>query len=174
MPDSKSERIKLYIVIALAILAVIVAYFRFFYHKSPKPGTQTPSTYASGEITVPQVNYKSPPELQKPLKEKREDFRAEIRDIFAPPLPPKKAEKQRVTMTALSGEENSPPAEPVPVFTLGGTIIGSGKPMAIINERFLRVGELIQGYKVVSIEARRVLLVSGKNKIALEMVTTNE
>ncbi|MBW2623327.1 MAG: hypothetical protein JRD68_10510 [Deltaproteobacteria bacterium] len=173
MPDSKKDQIKLYIVIALVILAVIIAYFRFFYHKAPKPGTQVPSTYTSGEITVPQVNYKSPPELQKPLKEKRENFRADIRDIFAPSIPPKKAQEKRVAMTALPGKADSPP-DPIPVFTLGGTIIGSGKPMAIINERFLRVGEFIEGYKVVSIEAQRVLLVSGKNRIALEMVTTNE
>ena len=173
MPDSKSEQIKLYVVIILVILAVITAYFKFFYHKSPKPDAQASSAYTSGEITALRVNPESPPELQKSLNKRRDDFRVDIRDIFAPPVLPKKAEEKRVPVAAQTGKADSPP-EPVPVFTLGGTIIGSGKPMAIINEQFLRVGELIEGYKVVSIETKRVLLVYRKNKIALEMVATNE
>ena len=62
------------------------------------------------------------------------------------------------------------PPKPLPIFKLKGTIVGGARPMAIINDQFVRTDDVIYEYKVVSIGKTSVLLDSGKRKIELEMM----
>jgi hypothetical protein len=48
-------------------------------------------------------------------------------------------------------------------------IVGGNNSIAIINDKFVRVGERIDGYKVVRIEEKQVFLRSGNKTLKLEL-----
>ncbi len=56
-------------------------------------------------------------------------------------------------------------------MTLKGTIVGGKRPIAIINDRFVRMGDRIGDYQVVEIDKDRVTLRSGIYEIVLEVLT---
>ncbi len=60
--------------------------------------------------------------------------------------------------------------EPPPPMTLKGTIVGGKRPIAIINDRFVRMGDRIGDYQVVEIDKDIVKLSSGNNEIVLEVL----
>ena len=86
-----------------------------------------------------------------------------IRDIFKEPVmpAPKKPEPT---------EEIEKTPEPPPPMTLKGIIVGGKRPIAIINDRFLRIGDMMGGYQVVEINKDIVRLNSGNNEIVLEVL----
>ncbi len=61
-------------------------------------------------------------------------------------------------------------AIPLSSMELKGTIVGGGKPLAIINDQFVGTGDWIGEYQVIRIGKKTVLLDSGHHQIALEMV----
>ena len=67
-----------------------------------------------------------------------------------------------------SAGKESPKA--VPSLKLRGAIVGGGKPVVIINDRFLHLGDWIGDYQVVRIGKKEVLLEAGNDKIELGMV----
>ena len=70
---------------------------------------------------------------------------------------------QRIT---LKGE---PRVQKAPGLKLKGVIVGGNNPVAIINGKFLRLGERIDGYQVVRIEENKVFLRSGNSTFKLEL-----
>jgi len=88
-----------------------------------------------------------------------------VKDIFAEPVrpePPQPASEEN------QGEEE---LKPPPPMTLKGTIVGGKRPIAIINDRFVRMGDRIGDYQVVEIDKDRVTLRSGIYEIVLEVLT---
>jgi hypothetical protein len=165
MPPDKSEKIKFLIVIGLALIMVIVAYFRFWHKQGIAASdrlTATPSQteQVATEITIDRQSdervYDRPPAVALPSVK---------RDIFRPlRIPSAVASRSRKNKPA-----KSKPA-PVPSFKLGGTVVSEGESIAIINDRFLRTGDSIAAFKVVRIEEDKVQLVSGEKKIELKMI----
>jgi len=165
MPSEKSEKIKLLIVIALAFIMVVVAYFRFWHQKS----SATPNRLAAASSpTAPAVRKVPvgrqtdapvagrPPEVVLPSVN---------RDIFRPLKIPSAAAGRRQ-----KNKPAKPTPAPVPDFKLGGTIVSQGESIAIINDRFLRTGDTIAAFKIVRIEKNKVYLVSGIKNIELKMI----
>jgi hypothetical protein len=56
---------------------------------------------------------------------------------------------------------------------LRGVIVGGNNSIAIINDKFVRIGEQIDGYKVVRIAAKEVLLKSGNKTIRLRLASND-
>jgi len=165
MPSDKSEKIKFWIVIALTLVMVTVAYFRFW-HKAGSPAPDrlaappAPAGQLTAKITVDEQSDAQsadrPPEVALPSIK---------RDIFRPVnLPPAAARRSKKAKPA-----KSTPA-PVPNFKLGGTIVSGGEAIAIVNDRFLRTGDTIAAYRVVRIEKNKVQLASGRKNIELKMI----
>lgn len=164
MAGKKSEQIKLYLVIGLALVFVIIAYFRF-------TGAKSNNAEEIGSSVLPpaeQVNFATPKTETKglqicnyrdPAVHKR--IQMAIRDIFSPLADPTKARNQ-------DSEETS--RNPVESLTLAGTIVGGKKPIAIINDQFVRIGDWIGEFRVIRIGKKDVLLDSGDQKMALEIM----
>lgn len=165
MPPDKREKIKFLIVIVLALILLTMAYFRFWHKKSSAAPDRLAAAPSQPEQVATQITidrqsdegvYDRPPAVSLPSVK---------RDIFRPlRIPPAVASR-----TPKNKPANSKPA-PVPNFKLGGTIVGGGESMAIINDRFLRTGDSIAAFKVVRIEKNNVLLESGKKYIELRMI----
>ena len=160
------ERTKLYIVIGLAALFVAVGYFRFLHGKiaffnKPERGVAIPAM-----IEVPAVDLKGIQPAGQPQKMASEGPRAGLRDIFAPAKAPA-AENPSATDAAA-------PLKPLPALLLTGTIIGGKRSLAVINGRFLRKGEMIAGFEVVSIARDQVILSGEGRKVLLNTLTGAE
>ena len=65
--------------------------------------------------------------------------------------------------------ETSP--APIGSLELKGTIIGGKEPMAVINDKFVRMGEKIGEYQIVKIYPNEVVLRSGSDEMALQVLT---
>jgi hypothetical protein len=165
------ERMKLYIVIGLSTLFVAVGYFRFFhgkiiFFKPPDRGVAIQAV-----IEVPAVDLKGIPSKEWPQKMASERPRAGLRDIFAPaakaPVKETAAEVPPVTNAAV-------PLKPLPALLLTGTIVGGKRPLAVINGQFLRKGEMIAGFEVVSIARDQVILSGDGRKVLLNTLTGAE
>ena len=165
MPSDKSEKIKFWIVIVLALIMVTVAYFRFWHQK----GSPAPDRLAAPPAPTEQVAAQNTVDRQP--DERAADRPPEVvlptvkRDIFRPLNIPSAAAGR----TRKNKPVKSKPT-PVPKFKLGGTIVSGGESVAIINDRFLRTGDTIAAYKVVRIEENMVKLVSGIKHIELKMI----
>ena len=66
--------------------------------------------------------------------------------------------------------KEKPVAKPVPAFNLSGTILGGGSSVAIINSKFLRMGDQINGFRVTEISKNQVRLRLGDKEIVLEVL----
>ena len=64
--------------------------------------------------------------------------------------------------------------EQPPTFRLRGTIVGGERPLAIIDDRFVRVGDRIGDYNVIRIRKKDVLLMSDRTKLHLEIQKRDE
>ncbi|MCK9362851.1 MAG: general secretion pathway protein GspB [Syntrophales bacterium] len=157
------ERAKLYMVIGLAVVFVLVGYFRFFHgkvalFKHPKGGVAIPAV-----VKVPTIVTKS---LQPAAERQRmapEGLRTRLRDIFAPVKPP----ATKFSSSAVAAV----PLQPLPKLQLSGTIVGGTHPLAIINGHFLRRGDRIAGLEVVSITKDQVTLVGEGRQVMLNTLT---
>ena len=168
MPQEKSNRVKTYVVIGLALVFVVVGYFRFIHGKIASDGDQPSFTASRAQLEVPRVELKTWQNRPQRKGTVNEIFRTVRRDIFTPLKSPVEVEAQpQLTMQ----EPSRPaPSRPAPSLKLMGTIVGGGKPIAIINDQFVRMGDMIGEYKVIKIEEKEVLLYSDHGKIVLEMV----
>ena len=161
MPEKKIGQTKIYIIIGLCLVLVAVVYFRFVHQKVSFKADQAASTASIDQSEIPQVDIQSPQNAPGSKWRDNEILSTVIRDIFAPLQSPKKAETQ-------SAGKKSPRA--VPSLKLRGTIVGGGRPVAIINDKFLHRGDRIGDYQVVRIGKKEVLLEAGNDKIELGMV----
>ena len=165
MPEKKNKPIQIYIVIGLSLVLVIMGYFRFIHNKSiydddhTLPGTG-PAQFdiASVEINKLQKNSMYALPVNDPLN-------IYIRDIFEP--------VKSLTAAEIQSTKKKP-SIPVLSLKLKGTIVGGGTPIAIINDQFVRVGDIIANYKVVKIAGNRAFLTSGKHQTVLEVLKNGE
>ena len=168
MVNKKKEQIKLYITLGLGLLLMISAYFRIIRPKTKGTANATVSTPkisapAATPVQIPTVQLDAPTKKEK-TKKSRNKFSvmsSMVRDIFAEPkepVPDKEEEKEA---------EKKPPPPPT---SLKGTIIGGKKPIAIINGRFVHIGDRVGEYRVVRIDKNEVLLSSGGHVIVLEVL----
>ena len=171
---SKNEKIKLYIVLGLVCAAGLVAYFHFFHQtRDPAP----PTALQPPEITETKVarTYKIDPQqlIKKSEKQAQGFLVSDIRDIFESPPPPpgmKLRVKERPGHSAASSKVVPDDIS----LELSGTIIGGNKPMAIINEKFVRLGETVDIFRVTHIAANEVVLKAGIHERILRVLKTEE
>ncbi|MDF1590181.1 MAG: hypothetical protein P1P89_01600 [Desulfobacterales bacterium] len=173
-----SEKIKLYLVIALALVAAVVAYFRFI-HKRTEPVTPatvagTPSPQTQFDLDPAKTAQSQRPRVSRPAL--TEPLRMDIRDIFAPlRMPPKpkpvvQPKPQVLSKPMEKAPVVAPPAPPLNV-ELKGTVVGGNEPLAIINDKFVRLGEKVGDYQVVGITPSAVYLESGKHRKVLQVIS---
>jgi hypothetical protein len=170
MAAKKREKIKLMIVVGLSVVFVIIAYFRFV-AKNESPAVQVPAaSVADPQAAIPRIEIKNRQSDPEPASSDVIVRRFVKRDIFTPINIPV-AEKIKKKPPAQEPAKQSPP-EPIslPSFKLGGTIVGGDKPIAIINNQFVRTGDLMNGFKVVRIGKFGVQLASENRIIRLEMI----
>ena len=60
--------------------------------------------------------------------------------------------------------------KPALSLKLRGTIVGGGEPIAIINDQFMRKGDRIDGFNVVKIGKKEVLLRSANDELKLKLI----
>jgi len=164
MVQPKRAQIKIYIVIGLVILALTVAYFRFFYKKGDTQAASAASTALTAQITVPQVSENIRPAGGKEKMQAQASFSPVVRDIFAPLIIPSTTEPQPGAL-----DQDMAVTKMAPNLSLDGTIVGRSQRLAIINGRFVRQGEMIGEYKVVSIGEKMVRLSLGSDIFELKM-----
>ena len=158
------DRIKIYLVVGLAMVLAALVY-RHLKAKSAGNAPPAPPSVTSGLAEVADLAPLGMGNLPKtqPAKAKvKEPRRDSLRDVFAPMRPFQRVE-QRIT---LKGE---PGVQKAPGLKLKGVIVGGNNPVAIINGKFLRLGERIDGYQVVRIEENKVFLRSGNSTFKLEL-----
>jgi hypothetical protein len=163
MATNRSDKVKLYVVIGLAFVAAFVAYFRFI-HKGDETGTDIVSPGPEEtKFDVSQIEKTKPRGAKVPRLTVADSASTYIRDIFAPVQLPEDSEGL-IGAGETSGRSG--------VLKLKGTIMGGKTPIAIINDRFLGMGERIGEYQIVRIDPNEVLLRSGSHDKVLEVVTS--
>jgi len=163
MAEAKNDRIKIYLVIGLSVILAASGYFRLIRPKMKGTAGATSSAPIRESVQVSDpAPMPIPTGEERRAGSKRTSFfiepMTELRDIFAEPPAPEKAEKEK--------KEERPKSPPT---QLKGTIVGGDHPIAIINSRFLRIGDWIDDYQVMQIEKDRVRLSSGEKDIVLEV-----
>jgi type II secretory pathway component PulC len=187
MARDKGEKVKIVLVLLLSLVLVISFYFRFIHAKVremeqpvKKPAAAQQERLKGREgrdfnplsplagLKLPPEEGPSHPETQDLKPGFHDDLQTAIRDIFMPLLsagskPPSKE---------IEPEPDPVPSvpEPLPSFTLKGTIVGKKGSIAIIDDQFLRPGDWIGEFQVAEIRKKDVLLDSGKRKILLEIM----
>ncbi|HLA26598.1 MAG TPA: hypothetical protein VJZ49_01755 [Syntrophales bacterium] len=162
MPMENRERAKLFIVIGLAVIFILVGYFRFFHGKGVSPVQPNVVAGTAGPIAVPAIDLKGVRPAAG-LPENVSALHAPLRNIFAP------AGNTSVPESA-HGEAVGAPQKLLPALQLTGIIIGGKRPLAIINGRFLRQGEAIEGFQVLSIARNQVILSADGRKVVLNVL----
>lgn len=163
MAKGKKEQIKIYVTIGLAILLLISGYFRFIHGKSggDTDWNASPQPQEQLQFDIPKVETKNFEKIRLSNPSVHAYLNTTTRDIFIPLNIPKR-EEMRPTEEA--------EGKSVQQLKLKGTIVGGSRPIAIINDLFVRRGEMIGEYKVIRISEKEVLLDSGDNKIKLEIL----
>ena len=164
MPGKNTERIKIYMVIGLSLVFMTVGYFRFFYEKAQADVKYVEQVEVPSKIDLSGVLpiIQGRKQLSKTLSP--ESFQPIARDIFAPLTIPKRASASR--MQSVKKETH----KPLPLLKLKGTIVGGEGSIAIVNDRFLRTGDEVAGFKVVWIGPKSIVLEADQRKLALEML----
>lgn len=183
MPEKKNKRAKTYIVIGLALVLMVVVYFRLIHKKKVTPAVPRISApAASPRFDIPQIKI---PDLQNAQSRKsllKESMRAPIRDIFAP-LKLKKKVKSKPIGRKSSKVKSKPrrlkPSKPLPSkvktkppgpkLKLKGTIVSEERAVAIINDQFVHTGDWIGEYKVIMIGEKEVLLTYDTKEVTLRV-----
>jgi hypothetical protein len=160
-------RIKMYLVVGLALVLAALVY-RYLHAKaarnrsiSPPPATATLSEMPALPDLYPERQQKTQVERSN-IRELRRLF---VRDIFAPAKSLPRAKHPT--------EKGRPVERQVTSLKLRGVIVGEKHSIAIINDKFVRTGERINGYRVVRIAEKEVLLKSGNKTVKLRLVNND-
>ncbi len=164
MAGKKSDQIKIYVVIGLSLVLITGAYFQFIHAKirsGKDVAASTASTAPLAQLKVPLINKEKSGNKRSGGSSVDQDqyLPTSIRDIFSP-------------LESSPDKESRPKEqeEEVSSFTLKGTIVGGERPIAIINDKFVRTGDWIGEYKVTRIGKKEVLLDSDGEKMVLEIM----
>jgi hypothetical protein len=83
---------------------------------------------------------------------------------------PFKRPLQAVSSGAVQGSEGVPPAEPpAPRLVLKGLLLAGPDTVVNINDVMLRIGERIEGYRLLAIEGTRAVLDKGGKRLVLDI-----
>ena len=164
MARKNPERIKIYVVVGLSLIFGMVGYFRFFYKKAEADVKSSEPVEVPSKIDLSSVQpiIQGRKQLSKELS--TDSFQPIARDIFTPLTTPKIANVSR--MQGMNKEKQ----QPLPALRLKGTIVGGERPIAIVNDMFLRIGDEIAGFKVVWIGTKAIVMEAGERELALEML----
>ncbi len=173
-------------VLVLACIAGIVAYVQFFRPTDPPTPAMEPmqvqqqvQQQVSAQVPISEHTSAERHQISREVSAKRPEQSSqpvatvEIRDIFEPPpIPPRLKQKLKVR-----AHRRAAPPKAAPVYIpmeLTGTIIGGNKPMAIINQKFIPLGETIEGFRVIRITANEVVLKTGSRRRILKVLESEE
>jgi hypothetical protein len=165
IPGNKSEQVKLSIVIALAIVAAIVAYFRFI-HKGDGCNTEDVKvSHEQAQFDIPKTEKSLLKKPQQPVLLSNLTRREYIRDIFAPVKAPEKPAypRKKKALPKATG-----------ALQLKGTILGGKEPIAVINDKFVRTGDKVGEFQIVKILKNKVLLKLEDYQKVLEVFKSGE
>ena len=162
-----TARIKIYLVVGLGLVLAALAY-RYVKTKAVRTGNLAPTPATASISDIPDLSLFNKESFQTTRLAKsnvREPRRDSVRDVFAPlrslprgkPQAPRNRGTQRRTTS----------------LKLKGVIVGGNNSIAIINDKFVRIGERIDGYKVVRIEVKKVFLKSGNKILKLELANND-
>lgn len=183
MPEKKNKRAKTYIVIGLALVLMVVVYFRFIHKKKVTPAVSPiPSPPGSLQFDIPQIKIPDLQNAQSRESLSKESMRAPIRDIFAPLKLKKKVKSKPIGRKSSKVKSKPRPRKPSktlpskvkskppgPKLKLKGTIVGGERAIAIINDQFVHTGDRIGEYKVVRIGEKEVLLTYDTKEVTLRV-----
>ena len=160
-----TDRIKIYLVVGLGLVLAALAY-RYVKTKAASTGNLAPTSATATFADIPDLSLLNKESLQTSRLAKanvREPRRDSVRDVFAPlrSLPRGKSGPIKGRGTA----------QRTTSLKLRGVIVGGNNSIAIINDKFVRIGERIDGYKVVRIEEKEVFLRSGNKTLKLELAS---
>lgn len=160
-------RIKIYLIVGLALVLAALVY-RYLHARAARMRSiaPVPATATLSEIPTPTDLY--PTRQQKTQVERssiRELRRSFVRDIFAPAKPLSRARRP--------SKKGRPAQRQGKSLKLKGVIVGGNNSIAIINDKFVRTGERINGYKVVRIAEKEVWLKSGNRTIKLRLASND-
>lgn len=174
MPEEKkNETVKIYITIGLAIIMVVLCYFRFIHKKDTREVEIITYSPPVTELDVPDVKTKimktefwRKQTQGETLPELKRDIFVNVKSLSNPENEflinsPEKSENGIAAIRFLPSD---------PELELMGTVVGGKNPIAIINDRFVRVGDLIDEYKLVSIEKKEVVLDIDGKTVKVEML----
>ena len=166
--QSKSTgRIKIYLIVGLALVLAALVY-RYLHARAARNRSISPPSVTATVSEMPTLPDLYP-ERQQKTQGKRSDIRELrrlfVRDIFAPGKSLPKA--RRPTM------KGQPAQRQVKSLKLKGVIVGGKHSIAIINDKFVRTGERINGYRVLQIAEKEVLLKSGNKTIKLRLANND-
>lgn len=161
-----TDRIKIYLVVGLGLVLAASAY-RYVKTKAARSGNLAPTPATATFADIPDLSLLNNGSLQTTRLAKtnvREARRDSVRDVFAPlrALPRGKS---------VGPTKGGPTQKRTTTLKLRGVIVGGNNSIAIINDKFVRIGERIDGYKVVRIEEKEVLLRSGNKTLKLELAS---
>lgn len=165
MAEKKGEQIKIYIVIGLALVMVILGYFRLIHKKVTPAGDHTPVAPPDAGLDIPVRETKN---MQNDYWHKQPEVNplgTLKRDIFI------NVNSLNETEKGFVGNRASNPAS---TLKLRGTIVGGKNSIAIINDKFVRIGDWIDEYKLITIGKKEVLLALGNKKIKVELLESGE
>ncbi|MFC1824075.1 hypothetical protein ACFL9T_15300 [Thermodesulfobacteriota bacterium] len=168
MAGKKSDKIKMFFVVGLAVALLFSLYFRLIRSKVSKGADASAATEPKPPQSLPQAILEDKEKRTKQLKPiVNMDLGTVIRDIFTPPAVPKKAVDS--PPEKMEEPEEPEPAGP-PAFQLKGTIVGGKNPIALIDGHFLRQGDMIGEYQLVWIGKKAVHLRAADQVFTLELM----
>lgn len=168
------SKIKIFIMLGLAVVLVVILTYGFLREKRSRV---TP---------LPQARYERMPEhhpdtilkdidtlltqdkheaknkgVPKPVKSSLK------RDLFSPTISLHK--KGKPLSKEKKKKEDNKIEDIIKKLELKATLINNQRPVSIINDRIVGIGEYIMGFKVVEIKNGVVLLSNGKKRVSLNM-----
>jgi hypothetical protein len=172
MPQTKDEKVKLYAVIALAVVAAFIAYSRFGPKRGGASKSEAKTRAAGSSFIIPKLPVWLA-DFNSPLQVERAPYAPPSRDLFSPAA----SEGGKAEAPTAAPEEADKPepkdevavqAEPA-LPRLSAVMMGSGGALAVIDGEILRVGHTIGAYTIEEIKRKHVILRDGKQRIMLKV-----
>ncbi len=161
MSDEKIEQVKLVMVFVLALVLGLVVYIRFQHKEGKATTSEAARPDRSVSLKVPEISLEEPVKTGRLLVPVGPPVREPLRDIFAPG--PSSSERA-------GGGPGDEESVSIASLKLRGVVAGGVRPLALINDRFVRPGDRLYQYRVVSIGAKGVWLVSGTETFQLNVL----
>lgn len=157
MGNMSKKQVEVIAVVALALVAMVMAYVRFGRKPAGKPSSRAPAPEAASSYEIPALPDWLEDESSTALPDSPA-YAPPSRDLFAP------ADKKARNVHEAQLKSHSPDGQPV----LTGTIRSARGALAIINGRVVGAGEKIDGYTVLEIRDDEVVLLHEGRRIVVK------